>query len=302
MVGDTSFDMPMARAAGVRAIGVGWGYHPVAAARAGRRRRPSSIASSSCSSWPRRRREAVLSEVSVASGGRGPPGPARRPAGADSGAAHRSPLPSAALAEAVADEWRAQGETIQRRADAADPAGRHGDRSHAGLARRLRSTRWSATPTPTFCAIAPPRRSSWPSASSDPGSRWLEWLRAQPWRPARGDHRDAARGAAGRRASARLRACGRARSTTGPWSACTRDHGARLRGPRPRAARRARSMPSRRSRRACWTSCSRSSAGAASARAERRQQRAAARRRGGGALSRLPARAGLGWSSPASLR
>jgi phosphoglycolate phosphatase len=27
MVGDTSFDMEMARAAGVRAIGVGWGYH-----------------------------------------------------------------------------------------------------------------------------------------------------------------------------------------------------------------------------------------------------------------------------------
>jgi phosphoglycolate phosphatase len=31
MVGDTSYDMQMARAAGVRAIGVGWGYHAVAA-------------------------------------------------------------------------------------------------------------------------------------------------------------------------------------------------------------------------------------------------------------------------------
>jgi phosphoglycolate phosphatase len=31
MVGDTSFDMDMARAAHVRAIGVSWGYHPVAA-------------------------------------------------------------------------------------------------------------------------------------------------------------------------------------------------------------------------------------------------------------------------------
>ncbi len=30
MVGDTSFDMDMARAAGVKGIGVGWGYHPVA--------------------------------------------------------------------------------------------------------------------------------------------------------------------------------------------------------------------------------------------------------------------------------
>jgi phosphoglycolate phosphatase len=30
MVGDTSFDMEMARAAGVRAIGVAWGYHPAA--------------------------------------------------------------------------------------------------------------------------------------------------------------------------------------------------------------------------------------------------------------------------------
>lgn len=28
MIGDTSFDMEMARAAGVGAIGVGWGYHP----------------------------------------------------------------------------------------------------------------------------------------------------------------------------------------------------------------------------------------------------------------------------------
>jgi phosphoglycolate phosphatase len=28
MVGDTTFDVGMARAAGVRAIGVGWGYHP----------------------------------------------------------------------------------------------------------------------------------------------------------------------------------------------------------------------------------------------------------------------------------
>ena len=28
MVGDTSFDMEMARAAGARAIGVVWGYHP----------------------------------------------------------------------------------------------------------------------------------------------------------------------------------------------------------------------------------------------------------------------------------
>lgn len=31
MIGDTSFDMEMARAAGVHAIGVGWGYHPVSA-------------------------------------------------------------------------------------------------------------------------------------------------------------------------------------------------------------------------------------------------------------------------------
>lgn len=30
MIGDTSFDMAMAKASGVRAIGVGWGYHPVA--------------------------------------------------------------------------------------------------------------------------------------------------------------------------------------------------------------------------------------------------------------------------------
>ena len=27
MIGDTTFDMEMARAAGVRAVGVSWGYH-----------------------------------------------------------------------------------------------------------------------------------------------------------------------------------------------------------------------------------------------------------------------------------
>ena len=31
MIGDTSFDMAMARAADVRALGVGWGYHPAEA-------------------------------------------------------------------------------------------------------------------------------------------------------------------------------------------------------------------------------------------------------------------------------
>ncbi len=31
MIGDTTFDMLMARAAGVRAIGVSWGYHEAAA-------------------------------------------------------------------------------------------------------------------------------------------------------------------------------------------------------------------------------------------------------------------------------
>lgn len=34
MIGDTTFDMAMARAAGVRAIAVTWGYHPVADLRA----------------------------------------------------------------------------------------------------------------------------------------------------------------------------------------------------------------------------------------------------------------------------
>ena len=29
IIGDTSFDMDMGRAAGVRCIGVSWGYHPV---------------------------------------------------------------------------------------------------------------------------------------------------------------------------------------------------------------------------------------------------------------------------------
>lgn len=34
MIGDTSFDMEMARAAGVTPLGVGWGYHPVEELRA----------------------------------------------------------------------------------------------------------------------------------------------------------------------------------------------------------------------------------------------------------------------------
>ena len=34
MVGDTSFDMEMAKAAGARAIGVSWGYHPAMELRA----------------------------------------------------------------------------------------------------------------------------------------------------------------------------------------------------------------------------------------------------------------------------
>lgn len=34
MVGDTSFDIDMARAAGIASIGVGWGYHPVGSLKA----------------------------------------------------------------------------------------------------------------------------------------------------------------------------------------------------------------------------------------------------------------------------
>lgn len=34
MIGDTTFDLDMARSAGVRGIGVAWGYHPVSALRA----------------------------------------------------------------------------------------------------------------------------------------------------------------------------------------------------------------------------------------------------------------------------
>ncbi len=30
MIGDSTYDMAMARAAGVRALGVSWGYHPPA--------------------------------------------------------------------------------------------------------------------------------------------------------------------------------------------------------------------------------------------------------------------------------
>ncbi len=34
MIGDTTYDMDMARAAGIATIGVGWGYHPAADLRA----------------------------------------------------------------------------------------------------------------------------------------------------------------------------------------------------------------------------------------------------------------------------
>jgi phosphoglycolate phosphatase len=34
MIGDTSYDMLMARSAGVHAIGVSWGYHPAEELRA----------------------------------------------------------------------------------------------------------------------------------------------------------------------------------------------------------------------------------------------------------------------------
>ena len=113
MVGDTSYDMAMARAAGVGAIGVAWGYHPVA-----------SLVEAGATTILERfedlldlgragAREAVL-----------PAGRGRRPRATEhrvllDGRPLRTPgqralaLPSAALAAAVAAEWRAQGETIR---------------------------------------------------------------------------------------------------------------------------------------------------------------------------------------------
>ena len=52
MIGDTSYDMVMARNAGVRAVGVGWGYHePRRTDRGGRARRGADSRATCRSIW-----------------------------------------------------------------------------------------------------------------------------------------------------------------------------------------------------------------------------------------------------------
>ena len=170
MVGDTSYDMTMAQAAGARAIGVAWGYHPVEA-----------LASAGAVDDPRAFRRAARAGAAG--------GPVKRfyttveVAAADAGhrvlldgrplrtpARHALALPSAALAEALAEEWRAQGETLAPHAmPLTRLASTAQDRMPASA--RPRSRRSRATPIPISCATARRTRSTSPCASSTAGSR-----------------------------------------------------------------------------------------------------------------------------------
>ena len=123
MLGDTVFDIDMAAAAGVPSLGVAWGYHAGAAlAEAGAERGAGALRRSDpgarrdvgagVSGWAARRfwREvAVVPEVggfALRLDGRGLRTPAKAPL----------VVPTPALAEAVAEEWRAVGEVVDPRA------------------------------------------------------------------------------------------------------------------------------------------------------------------------------------------
>ena len=186
--------------------------------------------------------------------GRAVHSPARRPLA----------MPSAALAEEVAQEWRAQGETI--------------DRAGMGLTRlvstaldRMPGLRgaaidevigYAATDLLCYRAAGPVELAERQRRSWQP---WLDWLAkthgaklvvttamlpvSQP--------EPGGRAAAGG---------GRGSWTTGGWWACMAPPRRSAPSSSALPCSMARSRRRRRWRRACWTSCSRSSAGAASAR------------------------------------
>ena len=155
MVGDTSYDMTMARAAGVGAIGVAWGYHPVENLLAGRSDdHPRELRGPARPGAGRGHMKRFYRQVEVASGGDahrvlldGRPlrTPAKRPLA----------LPTAALAAAIVAEWRDQGETIRAGDHAAHPAGEHRPGSPAGTARGRDRRAGRLCRRPTFSATAP---------------------------------------------------------------------------------------------------------------------------------------------------
>ena len=130
MVGDTTFDIEMARSARVGAIGVGWGYHtPEQLVRAGAHVVAESgdvlVGDHRGASWLRRRSDEESGRSRRArcrSGSTNRPASSRRASGEHrvqlDGRAVRTPakaelaVPSAALAQAIAAEWDAQGEHI----------------------------------------------------------------------------------------------------------------------------------------------------------------------------------------------
>ena len=170
LLGDTTFDMEMTRAAGALPIGAGWGYHPAGGAE--RRPAPMSCSTTSpaflpaferlCDTRPtnyeqssrpsRRSRRAGRSSTRCAPPsapcGRNCPSastPLSTVAEGEDGWAVRStaarpktprgqPLavPTRALAEALAAEWSAQGRGDRPRHHAADPAGQRHARRGGG--------------------------------------------------------------------------------------------------------------------------------------------------------------------------
>jgi hypothetical protein len=160
MIGDTTYDIEMGRAAGFGPIGVSWGYHPASALRdagadvviddfaalpLGARPRSTDL----MTGWKAKRfwKTRVVQDASgwqVLLDGR----PVRTPAKA------AMDLPTEAMAEAIAGEWAAQGEEIDplsmpvtRSANSAI------DRVATSMARWRRC--WPPMPRPISCATAP---------------------------------------------------------------------------------------------------------------------------------------------------
>ena len=234
MVGDTSYDMadgPRRRGArDRRRLGLSSGRS------CWRRPAPSrsSTASSSCSTASAAaRHEAVLSARStIAPAGRRASRPARRPAGAHAGPAAPGAADRGARRGDGGGMAGAGRDASSGPSHAADPAGQHGASIACRRCAGARSTRCSATPRPIFCAIAPPSRSSWSSASSTPGSPCSTGLAA-----AYGVRLVVTTSmlpvASPRRRCARLRGGDRGAGRLAPGRPARGDHGARLARPRP---------------------------------------------------------------------
>ncbi len=116
MIGDTSFDMAMAVAAGALPIGVAWGYHPAPELTAAgavhlvasNLEIPPLFASlvPSADAMKRRYREVAVAATDGGFGLALDGKPVNTPAGAPLA------IPSRELAEAIAEEWSVQGEQV----------------------------------------------------------------------------------------------------------------------------------------------------------------------------------------------